>query len=93
MPPGANATDQLVLISIPGKEVNSALGYFQIKLKIQNDKQSLFPDTFMLDWDNLSETELKRLVVQLEKTKNDVFLGSILQNSILAKKLSDTFLP
>ncbi len=46
----------------------------QIKLKIQNDKQSLFPDTFMMDWDNLSETELKRLVGQLEKTKNDVML-------------------
>ena len=28
----------------------------------------------MMDWDNLSETELKRLVVQLEKTKNDVVL-------------------
>jgi hypothetical protein len=32
------------------------------------------PDAFMLDWDNLSETELKRLVAQLEKTKNDVML-------------------
>ncbi len=47
---------------------------FQIKMKIQNDKQSLMPDAFMLDWDNLSETELKRLVAQLEKTKNDVML-------------------
>ena len=43
-------------------------------MKIQNDKQSLMPDAFMLDWDNLSETELKRLVAQLEKTKNDVML-------------------
>ena len=28
----------------------------------------------MMDWDSLSETELKRLVSQLEKTKNDVTL-------------------
>ena len=47
---------------------------FQIKLKIQNDKSYLFPDPFMMDWDSLSETELKRLVSQLEKTKNDVTL-------------------
>jgi len=26
-------------------------------------------NTFSLDWDNLSETEMKRLVAQLEKTK------------------------
>ena len=43
-------------------------------MKIQSDKQSLIPDAFMLDWDNLSETELKRLVVQLEKTRGDVML-------------------
>ena len=30
------------------------------------------PDPFSLDWDNLSETELKRLVGQLEKTRNDL---------------------
>ena len=30
------------------------------------------PDPFALDWDNLSETEMKRLVGQLEKTKNDL---------------------
>lgn len=30
------------------------------------------PDPFSLDWDNLSETELKRLVVQLERTRNDL---------------------
>ena len=47
---------------------------FQIKLKIQNDKSFLFPDPFMMDWDSLSETELKRLVSQLEKTRNDVAL-------------------
>ena len=26
----------------------------------------------LLDWDSLSETELKRLVGQLEKTRNDL---------------------
>ena len=26
----------------------------------------------LLDWDKLSETELKRLVSQLEKTRNDL---------------------
>lgn len=30
------------------------------------------PDPFALDWDNLSETELKRLVIQLEKTRSDL---------------------
>lgn len=30
------------------------------------------PDPFSLDWDNLSETELKRLVGQLERTRNDL---------------------
>ena len=30
------------------------------------------PDPFSFDWDNLSETELKRLVLQLEKTRNDL---------------------
>jgi hypothetical protein len=43
-------------------------------MKIQNDKQYLFPDPFMMDWDSLSENELKRLVAQLEKTRNDVLL-------------------
>jgi hypothetical protein len=43
-------------------------------LKIQNDKSYLYPDPFMMDWDSLSENELKRLVSQLEKTKNDVML-------------------
>jgi hypothetical protein len=42
----------------------------QIKLKIQNDKAYLFPDPFMMDWDSLSENELKRLVSQLEKTRD-----------------------
>ena len=51
-----------------------SLRFLQIKMKIQSDKQSLIPDAFMLDWDNLSETELKRLVVQLEKTRGDVML-------------------
>ena len=44
----------------------------QIKLKIQNEKMNLVPDPFALDWDALSETEMKRLVVQLEKTRNDL---------------------
>ena len=30
------------------------------------------PDPLSLDWENLSETELKRLVGQLEKTKGDL---------------------
>ena len=46
--------------------------FSQIKLKIQNDKLHPLPDAFSLDWDTLSETELKRLVLQLEKTKNDL---------------------
>merc|ERR1740129_983761 len=33
---------------------------------------NLVPDPFALDWDALSETEMKRLVVQLEKTRNDL---------------------
>jgi len=41
-------------------------------LKIQNEKVEPLPDSFFLDWDNLSETELKRLVIQLEKTRNDL---------------------
>ena len=45
--------------------------FIQIKLKIQNDKIHPVPD-MLLDWDKLSETELKRLVVQLEKTRNDL---------------------
>ena len=44
----------------------------QIKLKIQNEKMNLLPDPFALDWDALSETEMKRLVGQLEKTRNDL---------------------
>ncbi len=44
----------------------------QIKLKIQNEKMHPLPDPFALDWDNLSETELKRLVIQLEKTRSDL---------------------
>jgi hypothetical protein len=43
----------------------------QIKLKIQNDRMNPVPD-MLLDWDKLSETELKRLVSQLEKTRNDL---------------------
>ena len=43
-----------------------------MKLKIQNDKLLQIPDPFSLDWDNLSETELKRLVGQLEKTRSDL---------------------
>ena len=43
----------------------------EIKLKIQNDKSHPLPD-MLLDWDSLSETELKRLVGQLEKTRNDL---------------------
>ena len=49
-----------------------AVFLFQIKLKIQNEKMQAMPDPFSLDWDNLSETELKRLVGQLEKTRNDL---------------------
>ncbi|XP_040569312.1 uncharacterized protein [Lepeophtheirus salmonis] len=44
----------------------------QIKIKIQNDKLHPLPNSFALDWDTLSETELKRLVMELEKTKNDI---------------------
>ena len=44
----------------------------QIKLKMQNEKINLLPDPFALDWDALSETEMKRLVGQLEKTKGDL---------------------
>ena len=44
----------------------------QVKLKIQNEKMNLVPDPFALDWDALSETEMKRLVGQLEKTRNDL---------------------
>ena len=46
----------------------------QIKLKIQNEKLNPLPDPFALDWDNLSETEMKRLVGQLEKTKADLIV-------------------
>ena len=46
----------------------------QIKLKIQNEKLNPLPDPFALDWDNLSETEMKRLVGQLEKTKADLLV-------------------
>ena len=48
---------------------------FQIKLKIQNEKLNPLPDPFALDWDNLSETEMKRLVGQLEKTRADLLVG------------------
>ena len=47
---------------------------FQIKLKIQNEKLNPLPDPFALDWDNLSETEMKRLVGQLEKTRADLLV-------------------
>jgi len=43
----------------------------EIKLKIQNDKSHPLPD-MLLNWDNLSEVEMKRLVMQLEKTRNDL---------------------
>jgi len=43
----------------------------EIKIKIANDKINQVPD-MLLDWDKLSETELKRLVSQLEKTRNDL---------------------
>ena len=52
--------------------------YFQIKLKIQNEKLNPLPDPFALDWDNLSETEMKRLVGQLEKTKAELQVTHIL---------------
>ena len=52
--------------------IHSAI--FQIKLKIQNEKLNPLPDPFALDWDNLSETEMKRLVGQLEKTKADLLV-------------------
>jgi hypothetical protein len=52
--------------------VQSRSGFLQIKLKIQNEKMEPLPDSFFLDWDNLSETELKRLVIQLEKTRNEL---------------------
>ena len=42
----------------------------QIKLKIQNEKLNPYPDTFSLDWDNLSELELKRLVTQVHPSQN-----------------------
>ena len=50
---------------------------FQIKLKIQNEKLNPLPDPFALDWDNLSETEMKRLVGQLEKTKADLLVSLV----------------
>ena len=46
-----------------------------VKLKIQNEKLNPLPDPFALDWDNLSETEMKRLVGQLEKTRADLLVG------------------
>lgn len=49
--------------------INKVFSFSQIKLKIQNEKLNPYPDTFSLDWENLSENELKRLVVQLEKTR------------------------
>ena len=52
----------------------------QIKLKIQNEKMNPLPDPFALDWDNLSETEMKRLVGQLEKTKQDLMVQNLLIN-------------
>ena len=39
-----------------------------VKLKQQNEKIRMIPDPFALDWDALSETEMKRLVQQLEAT-------------------------
>jgi len=63
----------MILFFIIEKDITLTMeikkGFFQIKLKIQNEKLNPFPDTFSLDWENLSETELKRLVVQLEKTR------------------------
>lgn len=44
----------------------------QIKLKIQTERQNPIPDPFSFDWDNLSDTEMKRLVGQLEKTRSDL---------------------
>ena len=52
----------------------------QIKLKIQNEKLNPLPDPFALDWDNLSETEMKRLVGQLEKTKADLLVRCLFPN-------------
>lgn len=42
-----------------------------MKQKFQNEKIDIH-DPYSFDWDNLSETELKRLVIQLEKTRNDL---------------------
>ena len=56
--------------------------YFQIKLKIQNEKLNPLPDPFALDWDNLSETEMKRLVGQLEKTKAELQVRHIVTTNI-----------
>ena len=53
---------------------DSYYSIIQIKLKIQNEKLNPLPDPFALDWDNLSETEMKRLVGQLEKTKADLLV-------------------
>lgn len=36
---------------------------------MKNDRQNLVPDPFMMDWDNLSEAELKKLVTQLERSR------------------------
>ena len=58
-----------LFLSLEYKNVLHLNVYFQIKLKIQNEKLNPLPDPFALDWDNLSETEMKRLVGQLEKTK------------------------
>lgn len=55
--------------------------HLQIKLKIQNDRSSFLPDPFMMDWDNLSETELKRLVVQYEKTKWAQIVSKVSENT------------
>ena len=43
-----------------------------VKLKQQNEKIRMVPDPFALDWDALSETEMKRLVQQLEATLIDI---------------------
>ena len=61
-------------ISIPFDPLSDSLFSSQIKLKIQNEKLNPLPDPFALDWDNLSETEMKRLVGQLEKTKADLIV-------------------
>ena len=44
----------------------------EFKLKQQNEKIRHIPDPFALDWNALSETEMKRLVQQLETTVSEI---------------------